>query len=58
MILKNNKAIRILSDFSEANKIIVRIPYPIPKISTILQEMEGFMYDNSLELNMGYYTIR
>jgi hypothetical protein len=36
----------------------VRKPFPIPKISTILQEIEGFSYATTLDLNMGYYTIR
>ena len=49
---------RTKSDFRELNKHIVRTPYPIPKISTILQELEGFTYDTALDLNMGYYTIR
>ena len=39
-------------------KRIVRRPYPIPKISTTLQELEGFTYATTLDLNMGYYTIR
>ena len=39
-------------------KRIVRRPYPIPKISTKLQELEGFTYAMALDLNMGYYTIR
>ena len=47
-----------ISDFRELNKRIVRKPYPIPKISTTLQEMEGFSYVTALDLNMGYYTIR
>ncbi len=48
-----------LSDFRELNKCIVRKPYPIPKISMILQELEGgFTYATALDLNMGYYTIR
>ncbi len=47
-----------ISDFRELNKCIVRKPYPIPKISTILQELEGFTYATALDLNMGYYTIR
>ncbi len=47
-----------ISDFRELNKRIVRKPYPIPKISTILQELEGFTYATALHLNMGYYTIR
>ncbi len=42
----------------EFNKRIVRKPYPIPKISTILQELEGFTYATAFDLNMGYYTIR
>jgi hypothetical protein len=33
-------------------------PYSIPKISTILQELEGFTYATALDPNMGYYTIR
>ncbi len=49
---------RTISYFRELNKHIVREPYPIPKISTILQELEGFTYATALDLNMGYYTIR
>ncbi len=47
-----------ISEFRELNKHIVRKPYPIPKISTILHELEGFTYAAALDLNMGYYTIR
>jgi hypothetical protein len=47
-----------ISDFRELNKHIVRKPYPIPKISTILQELESFTYATALDHNMGYYTIR
>jgi hypothetical protein len=47
-----------ISDFRELNKRIVRKPYPIPKISTTLQELEGFTYATTLDLNMGYYIIR
>ncbi len=49
---------RTISDFRELNKQIVRKPYPIPKFSTTLQELEGFTYATTLDLNMGYYTIR
>jgi hypothetical protein len=47
-----------ISDFRELNKRIVRRPFPIPKISTTLQELEGFINVMALDLNMGYYTIR
>ena len=40
------------------NKQVVRKPFPIPKISNVLQELEGFTYATALDLNMGYYTIR
>ncbi len=36
----------------------MRKPYPIPKISTTLQELEGFTYATILDVNMGYYTVR
>jgi hypothetical protein len=50
--------VRTITNFRELNKRIVRRPYPIPKISTTLQELEGFTYAMALDLNMGYYTIR
>jgi hypothetical protein len=58
IIPKKDLTVRTISDFRELNKRIVRKPYPIPKISTTLQELEGFTYATALDLNMGYYTIR
>jgi hypothetical protein len=58
IIPKKDLTVHTISDFRELNKRIVRKPYPIPKISTMLQELEGFMYATALDLNMGYYTIR
>ncbi len=55
--IKDN-TIRVVSNFREVNKPVVRKPFPIPKISTVLQELEGFTYATALDLNMGYYTIR
>jgi hypothetical protein len=55
---KKDSTVHTISDFRELNKHIVRKPYPIPKISMILQELEGFTYTTALDLNMGYYTIR
>jgi hypothetical protein len=57
IIPKKNDQVRFLTDFREVNKQIVCTPYPIPKTSTVLQEMEGFTYATVLGLNMGYYTI-
>jgi hypothetical protein len=55
---KKDNTIRVVSDFREVNKHVVRKPFPIPKISTVLQELEGFTYAIAFDLNMGYYTIR
>ncbi len=58
IIPKKDHTVRIISDFEKLNKQIVRKPYPIPKISTTLQELEGFPYATTQDLKMGYYTIR
>ncbi len=58
IIPKKDYTVRTISDFRELNKRIVRKPYPIPKIISTLQELEGFTYATTLDLNMGYYTIR
>jgi hypothetical protein len=58
IIPKKDHTVHTISGFRELNKSIVRKPYPIPKISTTLQELEGFTYATTLDLNMGYYTIR
>jgi hypothetical protein len=38
--------------------MLKRMPYPIPIIAQMLQELEKFSYATSLDLNMGYYTIK
>jgi hypothetical protein len=48
----------MISDFREGNKRLVRKPFPLPKISTVLQELEGFTFATAVDLIMGYYTIR
>ena len=58
IIPKKDNTVRFISDFREVNKRLVRKPFPIPKISTVLQELEGFTFATALDLNMGYYTIR
>ncbi len=46
-----------LSKFWQVNKRLIRKPFPIPKISMVLQELEGFTFATALDSNMGYYTI-
>ena len=58
IVAKKQGTVRFLSDFREVNKRLIRKPFPMPKISQVLQELEGFTYATQLDLNMGYYTIR
>ena len=57
-ISKPDGSLRSLADLREVNKVIKRRPYPLPKITDMLQKLEGFMYATSLDLNMGYYHMR
>ena len=47
-----DKTAFFIGDFREVNKYQVRKPFPIPKISTVLQELEGFTFATALGLNM------
>ncbi len=58
IIPKKDMMVHTITNFWELNKRIVRRPFPIPKISTTLQELGGFTYAMALDINMGYYTIR
>jgi hypothetical protein len=58
IIPKKNRTVRFLSNFWEVNKRLIRKSFPIPKISMVLQELEGFTFAMALDLSMGYYTIR
>jgi hypothetical protein len=58
IIPKKNKTLHFTSNIWEVNKRLVRNPFPIPKLSMVLQELEGFTFAMALDLNMGYYTIR
>ena len=55
IISKKDNIVCLISNFREVNKRLVRKPFPIPKISTVLQE--GVTFATALDLNMGCYTI-
>ena len=57
IIPKKEGTVRFLTDFRKVNGQIVRKPYPIPRISDTLQQLEGFKFASALDLNMGYFTI-
>jgi hypothetical protein len=58
IIPKKDKTVCFLSDFWEVNKRLVRKSFPIPKISMVLKELKGLSNATTLDLNIGYYTIR
>ena len=58
IIPKKDMTVHTITNFLELKKRIIRRSYPTPKISTTLQELEGFTYATALDLNMGYYNIR
>ena len=55
---KSDQTVQMISNLWVVNKKLVRKPFVIPKISTVLQELEGFIFATALALNMCYYTIR
>ena len=58
LIPKKDGEGRFLSDFRKLNTLILRKPYPTPRILDLIQTLEGFTYATTLDLNMGYYTIK
>jgi hypothetical protein len=54
-ISKPDGYLQSLADLRDVNKVIKRKPFPLPKITDMLQALEGFMDATSLDLNMGYY---
>jgi hypothetical protein len=53
IVPKKNNTVCFLSNFWEDNKRLIRKPFPIPKISMVVQELEGFTFATALDLNMG-----
>jgi hypothetical protein len=54
---KKTGDIRILTDFRGLNNCIIRTPFPLPKISDLLQRLTGFRYASAIDLSMDYYHI-
>jgi len=58
IISKSQGTVRIVSDFRRLKAKIVRKPYPLPRIAdTLVQQMEGFQYAMTLDMNLGYYHL-
>ena len=55
---KKEGTVRFITDYHSFKHKLVRKAYPLPRIGETMQQMEGFQYVNSLDLNMGYYNLR
>ena len=58
IIPRKEGTVRFIMDYRRLNQKLVRRPYPVPRIGETMQKLEGFQYETSLYLSMGYYTIR
>jgi hypothetical protein len=54
---KKSGDVRVLTDFHVLHRYTKQKPYPLHKISDLLQKLEGFTWATALEVTMGYYHI-
>ena len=55
-IAKKDGRIRIITDFRELNRCIIRKPWPMPHITDLLQGIGKFKWVTALDLSMGFYN--
>lgn len=48
---------RVVIDFREINKVTIKDSYPLPSITSILDQLGGAKYFSTLDLAMGFYQI-
>ncbi len=51
LVNQTKGTVRFLKDFIRLNERLVRKPFSLPTISTVLQELRGFTYATALDLN-------
>jgi hypothetical protein len=49
--------VRVLTDFRKLNAVLLRHPYPLPKISDLLKKLQKLTHATAIDLRMGYYHI-
>ncbi len=50
IIPKKNQTVHMIGASREVNKRLVSKTFPIPKLSTVLQDVEGFTFATSIDL--------
>lgn len=56
-IRKKDGSIRVAVDFRQLNKITKKDSFPIPRIDSILRELNGSTIFSKIDMNSGYYQI-
>ena len=49
--------VRFITEYHRLNHKLARKPYPLPRISETMQQLEVFQYKTALDLKMVYYTV-
>ena len=52
---KKDNRVRVVTDFRELNKHLVRRPYPMPSIRDIMQNRKNYKYFTKIDLSMCFY---
>jgi hypothetical protein len=58
VIPKKNQTVRVITDFRGLNKNLKRKPHPMPRRPDIFHGLKQFRYTTTIDLNMGYYSMK
>jgi RNase H-like domain found in reverse transcriptase/Reverse transcriptase (RNA-dependent DNA polymerase)/Integrase zinc binding domain len=56
-IKKKNGSVRIVTDFRRLNTMVVRYPYPLPRLADIFARLDRYTYASALDVSMGFYHV-
>ena len=57
-IKKKDRKLRLVQDYQNINKWTVRNQYPLPLITTLIQELGGAIIYTKLDMRWGYNNVR
>ena len=57
-IKKKDRKLRLVQDYQNINKWMVRNQYPLPLITTLVQDLGGAMIYTKLDIQWGYNNVR
>ncbi|GKB28817.1 putative reverse transcriptase domain-containing protein [Tanacetum coccineum] len=57
-VKKKDRSFRICIDYRELNKLIVKNPYPLPRIDDLYDPLQGSSTYSKIDLRSGYHQLR